>query len=148
MSFECLGEVKCREGGGGGLLSGPSTSSPNQGQGYTQASNGLCTFPPFPCSPLHIQSEIPLDVVPLLAAVADLGGDPGVQWNPPFGRVLRNYEGFVVVLRVIGALAIVYVTLSLSALAFTKPITRAHSNSLHKSARHKPIRSTRVHGRD
>ena len=42
--------------------------------------------------------------------VADLGGDPGVQWNPPFGRVLRNYEGFVVVLRVIGALAIVYVT--------------------------------------
>ena len=32
-------------------------------------------------------------------SVADLGGDPGVQWNPPFGRVLRNYEGFVVVLR-------------------------------------------------
>ena len=24
--------------------------------------------------------------------MADLGGDPGVQWNPPFGRVLRNYE--------------------------------------------------------
>ena len=40
-------------------------------------------------------------------AVADLGGDPGVQWNPPFGRVLRNYDSFVVVLRVIGALAIV-----------------------------------------
>ena len=35
--------------------------------------------------------------------------------EPPFGRVLR---GFVVVLRVIGALAIVYVTSSLSALAF------------------------------
>ena len=34
----------------------------------------------------------------LTSAVADLGGDPGVQWNPPFGRVLRNYEGFVVVL--------------------------------------------------
>ena len=33
--------------------------------------------------------------------------------EPPFGRVLRNYEGFVVVLRVIGALAIVYTTLSL-----------------------------------
>ena len=66
--------------------------------------------------------------------MADLGGDPGVQWNPPFGRVLRNYEGFVVVLRVIGALAIVYVTLCLKALAFTAPITRAHSNSLHKSA--------------
>ena len=32
-----------------------------------------------------------------------------MQWNPPFGRVLRNYEGFVVVLRVIGALAIVYI---------------------------------------
>ena len=45
--------------------------------------------------------------------------------EPPFGRVLRNYEGFVVVLRVIGALAIVYMTLSLSALAFTAPITRA-----------------------
>ena len=46
--------------------------------------------------------------------------------EPPFGRVLRNYEGFVVVLRVIGAL--VYVTLSLSALAFTytrAPIMRA-----------------------
>ena len=60
--------------------------------------------------------------------VADLGGDRGVQWNPPFGRVLRNYEGFVVVLRVIGALAIVYVTLSLSALAFAytrAPITQA-----------------------
>ena len=70
--------------------------------------------------------------------MADLGGDPGVQW----------YEGFVVVLRVIGALTIVYVTLSLSALAFTAPITRAHINSLHKSARHKPIRSTRAHGRD
>ena len=55
-------------------------------------------------------------IIPI--SVADLGGDPGVQWNPPFGRVLRNYEGFVVVLRVIGALAIVYVTLSLSALAF------------------------------
>ena len=54
----------------------------------------------------------------ITVAVADLGGDRGVQWNPPFGRVLRNYEGFVVVLRVIGALAIVYVTLSLSALAF------------------------------
>ena len=55
-------------------------------------------------------------------AVADLGGDPEVQWNPPFGRVLR--KGFVVVLRIIGALAIVYVTLSPSALAFT--YTRAH----------------------
>ena len=61
----------------------------------------------------------------VLYSVADLGGDPGVQWNPPFGRVLRNYEGFVVVLRVIGALAIVYVTLSLSVLAFAAPITRA-----------------------
>ena len=56
------------------------------------------------------------------------GGGPGVQWNPHFGRVLRNYEGFVVVLRVIGALAIVNVTLSLSVLAFMytrAPITRA-----------------------
>ena len=50
-----------------------------------------------------------------------------MQWNPPFGRVLRNYESFVVVLRVVGALAIVYMTLSLSALAFMytrAPITR------------------------
>ena len=65
-----------------------------------------------------------------------------MQWNPPFGRVLRNYEDFVVELR---ALAIVYVTLSLSALAFAYtrlPITHAHSNSLHKSTRH---RSTRSH---
>ena len=36
------------------------------------------------------------------------GGSRGAM-EPPFGRVLRNYEGFVVVLRVIGALAIVYV---------------------------------------
>ena len=65
--------------------------------------------------------------------MADLGGDPGVQWNPPFGRVLRNYEGFVVVLRVIGALAIVYVTLAKS-ISASANYARSNRSSLHKSA--------------
>ena len=70
-----------------------------------------------------------------------------MQWNPPFGRVLRNYDGFVVVLRVIGALAIVYVTLSLSALAFTCA-NYARIVIVYTRVRHKPTRSTRTHVRD
>ena len=64
-----------------------------------------------------------------------------------FKKKRWNAKSFVV-LRVIGALAIVYVTLSLSALGFTAPITRARIVIVYTRARHKPIKSTRVHGRD
>ena len=56
--------------------------------------------------------------------MADLGGIQGCNGTPLLAGYY-NYEGFVVVLRVIGALAIVYVTLSLSALAFMYTRARA-----------------------
>ena len=71
------------------------------------------------------EKEAPLSLSYI--AVADPGGDPGVQWNPPFGS---NYEGFRRCLRVIGALAIVYVTLSLT---FT--YTRAYIVIIYTRAR-------------
>ena len=66
-----------------------------------------------------------LGPAPNISHVVLSGGSRGGSRGAMEPRVLRNYEGFVVALCVIGALAIVYVTLSLSALAFTAPITRA-----------------------
>ena len=65
--------------------------------------------------------------IKFVVPVADLGGDPGVQWNPPFGGVLRNYEGFVVVLPAL------------------PPNWRSCNCVRDARARHKPIRSTRAH---
>ena len=68
----------------------------------------------------------------MLPSVVDLGRDPGVQWNPPFGRILRNYEGSCA--RIWRSCNCVRNAKSISACVHGANYARAHSNSLHKSA--------------